>query len=253
MFKYIHRHIMKYTAGFPSILSKTLIFTLLAWIAIQPEPVFAKIYKYKDDHGKTHFTDDASKIPVQFRKKDSVKKFKGVNEPAPGSGASSGFPGQKSTEKDGDKSSNKQEDAGLSSQDEGLVKKSIQIFKAGIALGNQYEHNYPTFPNGQGAVNDIQSALPQKEGLASELAGTKVPALKEALGFLKKSITVDKQTTSVGQGLTMRIAGIFKRLTDEAKQQTALIQKLEQALKDSEREKAEAAKKKEDAKKEKKK
>jgi len=245
---------MKYTANFPSVLSKTLIFTLLAWVTFQSEPVFAKIYKYKDDHGRTHFTDDASKIPLRFRDKESVKKFKGVNEPDPAPGTFPGLPTQKSTGKDGGKSSkNKQEDAGLSSQDEGLVKKCIQIFKAGVALGNQYEHNYPNFPNGQGAIDAIQSALPQKEGLASELAGTKVPVLMEALRFLKKSIAVDKQTTSVGQGLTRRIAGIFSRLSDEAKQQTALIQKLEQALKDSEKEKAEAAKKKEEAKNEKKK
>ena len=35
---------------------KTMIFALLALIAFQPDPAIAKIYKYKDEHGKTHFT-----------------------------------------------------------------------------------------------------------------------------------------------------------------------------------------------------
>ena len=64
------------------------------------------------------------------------------------------------------------------------------------------------------------------------------------MGFLKQSIAVDQQTTSVGQGLKRRIVSIFNRLVDEGKQQAALIKKLEQALKNSEKKKAEAKKKK---------
>jgi len=242
---------MKHPISFSRPLSKALIFALLTWAAFQPESAFAKIYKYKDEHGKTHFTDDASKIPPRYRNKGSVKNFKGVNEPDPAPGTSLALPGQASA---GGGESGVKEDKGLSAQDEGLVKKTIQTFKAGIALGNQYQDKQYDFPNGQGAVDAIQSALPKKESLAKELAGTKVPELKESLVFLRQSISVDKQTTSVGLGLTTRIAGIFNRLIHEAKQQTALIQKLEQALKDSEKKKAEAEKKKEEeAKKEKKK
>jgi colicin import membrane protein len=236
---------MRHTLSFSRALSKALIFALLVWVALQPEPVFAKIYKYKDEHGKTHFTDDASKIPARYRNKDSVKKFRGVNEPTPATGTSSEFPGQKSKGKDVGKSSeSKQEDAGLSSQDEALANKTIQVFRVGVALGNKYKNVQPTFPNGQGAVNAIQSALPLKESLASELAGTKAPELKEALGFLKQSIAVDQQTTSVGSGLKTRIVGILNRLGSEGAQQSALIKKLGKALGDSKKKKAAAKKKK---------
>ena len=236
---------MRHPIDFSRALSKALIFALLVCVAFQPDPVFAKIYKYKDDNGKTHFTDDASKIPARYRNKDSVKKFRGVNEPTPSSGTSSGLSGQNSSEKG--------MDAGLSSQDEGLVKKAIQVFKVGIALGKQYENNQPNSPNGRRAVNTIQGSLPIKENLASELARAKAPELKEALGFLKKSIAVDKQTTSIGAGLKTRIVGIFQRLANEGKQQAALIQKLEQGLQDSTNKKEAAAKKKEEEAKKKKK
>lgn len=231
---------MKQVISFSKVLSKVLIFALLAWVAFQPEPVFAEIYKYTDEHGKIYFTDDASKIPVRYRNKDSVEKFKEVNEPTPGSGTSSGPPGQAS-EGEGDV----KKDTGLNLQDEGLVKKAIRVFQVGIALGNQYKDSQPNSSNGRRAVNAIQNFLPVKESLANELAGTKVPELQAALEFLKQSIAVNRQTTSIGAGLKTRIVGIFKRLTDEAKQQAALIQKLEQGLKDSEKKKAEAAKKKE--------
>ncbi len=239
---------MKYAIGYSSILSKAMIFALLGLIAFQPDPAVAKIYKYKDEHGNTYFTDDASKIPLRYRKKGSVKKFREVNEPAPASGAPKGFPGQASAEE------KPKEDGILSSQEVALVGKTIQVFKVGIELANRYENVQLNFSNGQGAVNAIQSALPLKESLASELAGTKVPELQEALGFLKQSIAADQQTKSVGQGLKKRIAAIFNRLADEEKQQTALIKKLEKALKDSTKKKAEAEKKKkEEAKKKKKK
>ncbi len=58
---------MKHAVGFSGIFSKALIFALLGWFAFQPDPVIAKIYKYKDEHGKIHFTDDASKIPLRYR------------------------------------------------------------------------------------------------------------------------------------------------------------------------------------------
>ena len=234
---------MKYTIGYFSILSKAMIFALLGLVAFQPDPAIAKIYKYKDEHGKIYFTDDASKIPLRYRKKGSVKKFREVNEPTPASGAPKGFPGQASA--GGSKGEGK-EDGVLSSREVALVGKTIQVFKVGIALGDQYKDTMPNFFNGQGAVNAIQSALPLKESLAAELAGAKVPELQEALGFLKQSIAVDQQTTSVGQGLTTRVAGILNRLGDEGKQQAALIKKLEQALKNSEKKKAEAKKKKEE-------
>jgi hypothetical protein len=237
---------MKHSISFSKGFSKALIFALLAWVAFQPEPVFAKIFKYKDENGKTHFTDDASKIPAKYRNKDSVKKFKGVNEPAPSSGSSSGLFGRKSSGKSGGDGSKDEMGAGLSPKEEELAKKAIKVFKVGIKLGKQYENNQPNAPNGRRAVNTIQSSLPLKENLAKELAGAKAPELKAALGFLKKSIAVDKQTTSVGSGLKRRIVGIFKRLADEGKQQAALIQKLEKGLKDSEKKKAAAEKKKEE-------
>lgn len=232
---------MKHAIGFSSILSKAMIFALLGWFAFQPDPAIAKIYKYKDENGRIHFTDDASKIPLRYREQGAVKKFRGVNEPTPAPGAPPGFPGQASA---GGGENGDGEDEGLSSKDEGLVKKAIQVFKFGIALGDRFKNAYPSFPNGQGAVDSIQSALPLKESMASEMEGTRVPELQEALGFLKQSIAIDQQTTSVGAGLTRRIAGIFSRLKAEGEQQAALIQKLEQALADSKRKKAAAERKK---------
>jgi uncharacterized protein DUF4124 len=242
-FKYTRFLPMKRSIGLSSILSKSLIFALLAWVAFQPDPAIAKIFKYKDENGKTHFTDDASKIPLQYRSKGSLKKFKGVTEPTP----TTNVPDQKGASKKGaDKSSKKDKAVGLTPKDIALVQKAIQVFKAGMTLGNRYKDAQPNFSNGRGAVNAIQGALPLKESTANELEGTKVPELQAALGFLKQSIAADRETISIGSGLKKRIAGIFSRLASESEQQSGLIKKMEQALKNSKKKKAEAKKKKEE-------
>jgi len=48
-----------------------LVFLILA------SPSHSAIYKWKDEKGKTHFTDNLSKIPPQFRKKGELKNMKG--------------------------------------------------------------------------------------------------------------------------------------------------------------------------------
>jgi hypothetical protein len=216
--------------------SKAMIFALLALIAFQPDPAIAKIYKYKDEHGKTHFTDDPSSIPMRYRKKGSMGKFRGVAEPTPEVSTSS-KPSEKKI---------KDEKIGLDSKDVALIKQTIQGLGVGVELGKRYKNVMPNFSNGQAAINAIQGGLPLKEGLVSALEGAKVPELQGALGFLKQSISVDKQTTSIGAGLTRRIATIFSRLVSEGEQQATMIKGLEKALKDSEKKKAEAKKKKEE-------
>lgn len=49
----------------------------LLWL-LQASAV-AGIYKWRDDQGKLHFTDDRSKIPLKYR--ENIQKFKGVVEP----------------------------------------------------------------------------------------------------------------------------------------------------------------------------
>ena len=48
-----------------------LVFLILA------SPTHSAIYKWKDEKGRTHFTDSLSKIPPQFREKGKLKNMKG--------------------------------------------------------------------------------------------------------------------------------------------------------------------------------
>jgi hypothetical protein len=61
-------------------------FTLLIiWLPI-PQISFAAVYKWKDDNGKLHFTDQPSKIPPKYRKKHGKPVYKSLppNNQTPG-------------------------------------------------------------------------------------------------------------------------------------------------------------------------
>ena len=52
-----------------SILKSVIIFFILIWIT----DVDAAIYKWRDENGITHFTDNLTKVPKAFRKKSFIK------------------------------------------------------------------------------------------------------------------------------------------------------------------------------------
>lgn len=215
---------MKPFTQFARQLPKVLILALLCAMVLQPVAAWAKIYKYKDDQGKTHFTDDASNVPAKYRKQIEEKKYRGVTNSSSGPS----MPGKKSSSGD-DSSADKGEEEGLTDKDRALIHKIVPVLKAGVAMADRYSKAQPNFATGKRLVNDIQSALPKKKSLAKELSKSKAPILKKVLGFLTKSIATDENTKSVGAGLKKVIVGIINRVVAEGKAQAALIKELEVA------------------------
>ena len=220
-----------------------MILALLGMMMCAPDAALAKIYKYKDDQGKTHFTDNPSSIPLKYRKENSLKKFRGVVDPGFSPSAAPGTPGQASAGGDGGAAPGSKEDPPFTPQDEALVNKTIKVLLKGVALAERYKGVQPNTSNGRGATIVIQNNLPEKESLTQELAATKVKALKPVHAFLQKSVATDKETRGIGAGLKTRIVGILNRIQDDGRQQADLIKQLAKAMKDSEKKKAEAKKK----------
>jgi clan AA aspartic protease (TIGR02281 family) len=65
-----NRYLLRLWIKFSTALG-VLVFLILA------SPTHSAIYKWKDDKGKTHFTDSLSKIPAQYRKKGDLRNIKG--------------------------------------------------------------------------------------------------------------------------------------------------------------------------------
>ena len=217
-------------------MAKVLLMASLGVAMCIPSSVSARIYKYKDDQGKVHFTDDPSSIPLKYRRDDTLKRMRGVTPAldAASQPQASGANGE---------DSQKSEDEGLSAKDKALVEKTIQVLQGGVALGEQFKDAQPNSSNGRGATMAIQANLPKKESLLAELKDTKVEALKPVASFLTKSIAADKTTGGIGVGLKTRIFAILDRIRTEGKQQASLIKQLEKALSESQNKKKAAQQK----------
>ncbi len=51
------------------------IFVITVICLVLAAPASAGLYKWKDENGKTHFTDDPSRIPLDYRNKKDMKKI----------------------------------------------------------------------------------------------------------------------------------------------------------------------------------
>ncbi len=202
-----------------------------------PYGVSAKVYKYVDDQGKVHYTNNESNIPIKYRNGPSMKPLRGFSDPKstkPESKEDSKLTETQTPEKPSDE--------GFSKKDEALVQRSITTLKNNVLRVKEFDGDVYNFTNGRRLITSIQGALPAKEKLASDLASSKVPELIETKNFLTKSIEKDKQTKSVGLGLKTHLVSMFNRVRGEAKTQQGLIGKLENAI-EKDKEKKELAKK----------
>lgn len=219
-------------------------------MAFQTNLAWAKIYKYKDENGKIHFTDDASAVPKKYRNQIEEKKFRGTGS-APVKDAPEG--GSKDKNGDAGKEPGQEEDEGLSEKDLALIDKTIPLLKSGVALAKRYENVQPNAANGRGLVIAIQNRLSARKSLAKELSSSKAPVLQKVGGFLNKSVAADESTKGIGSGLKKVVAGIIGRVAAEGKEQIGLVKDLEDAKKEDKKKKEEAKKKKEEAEKDNKK
>lgn len=145
------------------------------------------------------------------------------------------------------------EQVGWSEKDEKLAKESIAMLEKGVGLARQYQDAPKTFSNTKNLVTTIKGNIPAKERLVAKLAKSKVPELSAARSLLQKSLPIDRNTQYPITTRTSLFRRIMDRVVSEGPPQAAMIKKLSQALKDSEKAKAEKKKAQEKAEAEKKK
>lgn len=68
-------------------MTRLILTVILIFAFISPTSSTAKVYKYKDENGKTHYTNDPSKIPEEYREENKaanpIKKPVVPEKPAP--------------------------------------------------------------------------------------------------------------------------------------------------------------------------
>jgi len=216
-----------------SILKLAIIFFILIWFT----NVDAAIYKWRDENGKTHFTDNLTKVPKAFRKKSFIKDLlprKIKSEPKKKNIPSKRIDAIKREEPAEDKIKEDKEKEGLTEAQRLAIEKVINFLKTDI---HRYEKFY-TYPPSRSKFRIIKQALAsstvQKQELLRQVNQHNLPVFKEIAGYLDESIAEDKKSQKVMPTTitsTRQTLILVNRLKDETEKKTLLLIRLTLALK----------------------
>lgn len=211
--------------------------------ALSVQPAGATIYKWKDDQGKVHFTDNESSIPLRYRDKSRLETVRGPSEKPPPPAAKESEPeptGDQEKKPEKPKAAAAQEKPGMSGLDKLNIEAAIEYLGSEIQRDEGLLTIMPTELNGKYFVAKIQEFLPRKESLADRIAKSEVPSLKATLGFLQSSIQQDDKEHITGPLMKTRMIQLQGRLKSEMAMEAQLVQQLKADLAQAEKERAAA-------------
>ncbi|MCZ6541415.1 MAG: DUF4124 domain-containing protein [Nitrospinae bacterium] len=213
---------------------------MLAVLWLCQTPLSAAIYKWKDDQGKIHFTDDKSRIPLKYR--GQLEKFKGVVEPSQGKSGASAAPDAGSDEEaamgEETPSAGGGEQASKPPPKSKYTKKQIALLKkvkanmTKIWAGNVklVKHIKPTKVNGKYYLASQRKAASQKKGMIKQIGASEIPTLKEVKKFLKRSSVNDTKLKMGNPPFMEKVQKIRQTIEAEIPIQKGFIEQLKKDL-----------------------
>lgn len=213
---------------------------MLAVLWLCQTPLSAGIYKWKDDQGKIHFTDDKSRIPLKYRMQ--LEKFKGVVEPSQGkSSASAGSEtgsdeeaamGEETPPAGGGEQASKPPPKSKYNKEQIALLKKVKTYMtkawaANVRLVNNIE---PTELNGKYYIASQRKFASQKKGMIKQIGGSDIPSLKAVKKFLKRSSVKDTRLKIADPPFMEKVQTIRQTIEGEIPIQKGFIGQLKKDL-----------------------
>lgn len=184
------------------------------------ESAFAGVIKWKDDQGKTHFTNDISKVPRKYRDQGKMKNIR--------TSATKRGPGPASEGSNEEKT----DDGILSKEDLGRIQQAINFLKKEKEFAKTEETSYHT-PTGLRAFGKKFTALnSERQRAKSALGGTSVPSIQKVVAHIDATLKAAEENPNWMRKLSA--ANTIKRVKSEVSGNQSLINDLEEARKKSE-------------------
>lgn len=195
----------------------------------------AAIYKWKDENGRTHFTDDPTKVPEEFRDKPFLR---GNTSQAP-------KPKEKNVQDEGGETADKKEGAegekkaddkkeSLTEAQRSAAEAAVSFLQADIPRYEKFNAYPPSRMKFRLLREEVKGTIPQKQALLGQVKQHDIPEFKAITGFLKASIAAAEKTaklvTPATATIMKRTLPIMNRLKSETEQEKQLLESLETAL-----------------------
>lgn len=203
-----------------SILKSAIVLGSVFLFAVQGTAGVSSFYKWKDDQGKVHFTDDPLKIPSQYRSSDKVEKRRGLSAPKSAPVVLPEAPEKEKIDL------NKK----VSEEEQAAMQEALSFLKSDIQRYKKYEDYIPQKRHAVLLRNDIVAALPEKEALEKKLKPFDTALLKDIKTFLKKSLLEDYEAKSREHPRRLIFIKERSRINEEFPKKNRLVEKLEMEL-----------------------
>jgi hypothetical protein len=211
-----------------SILKLAIIFFILIWFT----NVDAAIYKWRDENGKTHFTDNLTKVPKAFRKKSFIKDLlprKIKSEPKKKNTQSKRIDAIKREEP-----AEKKIKEGLTEAQRLAIEKAIDFLRTDIPRYEIYFKYPPSRSKFRVLKQAMAGATLEKQGLLKQVRHHDIPVIKEIAEYLEGSIAADEKFQKVMPTIITYNRQTYileNRLKGETEKGTLLLIRLTLALK----------------------
>ncbi len=208
---------------------------MLAVLWLYQTPLWAGIYKWKDDQGKIHFTDDKSRIPLKYRER--FEKFKGVVEPKPKSVQQEPVVEPVEAEKEKEVVASSEPVMTEEEKTAELVA-ALEETKTFLEYENVSHERLIKFVkpnkfNGKNYINEVRRRLTRKKMLSEKLSEFKAPVLIEANSYLTKSAALDESEDYGGEDFEERILALQKRMKTQIVTKRQIIKQIKAQLKET--------------------
>ncbi len=203
----------------------------------------AAVYKWKDETGKVHFTDDLNRVPEEFRKEHFKRKLPPT---IPKSKSPIKHKEKSNREKEGvapesEEDTEKEEskkDEGLTVAEKSAADAVIAFFKEDIPRYDDLYKIPPSYGNtGIRKWRKLKSAvvatIPQKQTLIEQISISERPLFKEIVSFLKKAIQADEKTSKRGMPISKNTRPLVNKLSSRLNAQAASEEKFIEQLKEA--------------------
>jgi hypothetical protein len=196
------------------------------------ETAQAKIYKWKDDKGTTHFTDNEKNIPLKFRKKEKLEELKGLTKPKPTKGKT-----QETSEKENDAEAIDQ-GVGAEVGEENSLNETILLLEE-VKTFLELEINFhkrilksvpANVKNGKHYFLPLMERAKGKFTLADKIKESGIKSLKPVSNYLITSGSLDQGNTIGGNDYLSRIIETKSRMESEILVKETLIEKVDQEI-----------------------
>ena len=200
------------------------------------EPAQAKLYKWKDDSGATHYTDNENNIPFKYRKKESLEKLKGLSKPR----STKGTPDEKSENIPENLSEEEiaQEEEVIEEQVENesiIFLKEVKTFlEVEISKHQKILKAVPADElNGKYIIMPLKARANKKFTLAEKIKKSRIKALKPVSQYLISSASIDQRGELGGNDYLARIVEARNRMESDIFVKEGLIKRVDAEIANS--------------------